>query len=552
MMPVTLRITATVFLLCGICALDVTWAEELVWWKSYVTSGGKKVDGEGARSICVIKAIVDLVSERAFFLESEALSQLSKAKTVLSNVTISDNIRTSLTKKKQEEILMTRELVEAVRKHIEAAYKRTKEAALDASRLLSDILKWHCIDVEKMRGSPYNYSTGANCDPDAFSRERFHYYHVNDRRNNSILCDYKVIRSGDTVASFETMGRALDKWNFVKPKPNLTRLSECWNGQWRDEATETLVPCMLRESWLEDYNASRYSMRRLYDLTHVAVRIRKYAEMLSLGEGTSAEGVHEEDKAANERAVEERSKHQAAGRVVNEARNVFEDVEKRWLLLKRDAEARSRDADAVREAESKLREVTTKIEELSKALEEAKANKEKLEAAALLMAGESRKKIQAEKDAKSRLREVEKEAEISKKALEGAETEMMKADDAAIIAQWEAEDTLRSCADLKKEVYQSLARVSKYDKGDEVFDAHQRDNHRITRLLVRFIILLLLLGSFLFFVIRGRREMQLYHNIHNDGLFSEERAVKDTPAIDAFVELPRITPTVKHEKEQSI
>ncbi|CBH10898.1 invariant surface glycoprotein, putative [Trypanosoma brucei gambiense DAL972] len=349
-MPVTLRTTATVFLLCGICALDVTWAEELsVAQKQYVTAHGRQLVGQGATTLCTMKKLLDGVNSRVDTFEQQILTFVNNANANFRKISDDKVMAASLSASRLQEMQYMKSLGNSIIKYMGETGKRAKAAAANASAALDEVLKWHCVDRTESHESSYSSTPNANCEPNAYKRDYYYEHSRLDPHKYSILCNYKVVSSTTTQTTFSNMERALEIWNQVKPKPYHMRVMICGAGAPAHQAAPAGRPCTVLENWLWNYRVTAHLIAKLEKDATLALRVMRYSEKVLEGDKESLAQHEERRKAAEARAAEEEAKRQAAEKAAEEARKALEEAEARRVAAEEQAEARRLEAEKAKQ-----------------------------------------------------------------------------------------------------------------------------------------------------------------------------------------------------------
>nr|ABB22215.1 ISG75 [Trypanosoma brucei gambiense] len=520
-MPVTLRTTATVFLLCGICALDVTWAEELsVAQKQYVTAHGRQLVGQGATTLCTMKKLLDGVNSRVDTFEQQILTFVNNANANFRKISDDKVMAASLSASRLQEMQYMKSLGNSIIKYMGETGKQAKAAAANASAALDEVLKWHCVDRTESHESSYSSTPNANCEPNAYKRDYYYEHSRLDPHKYSILCNYKVVSSTTTQTTFSNMERALEIWNQVKPKPYHMRVMICGAGAPAHQAAPAGRPCTVLENWLWNYRVTAHLIAKLEKDATLALRVMRYSEKVLEGDKESLAQHEERRKAAEARAAEEEAKRQAAEKAAEEARKALEEAEARRVAAEEQAEARRLEAEKAEKAKEAGQPVS---EEKKKMLLEAVEEAEATEKAA------------------------EKQAKDSRKAFEEAEEKRIKATEDAEAAKEEKKDAEESEEKLKKDVEklaEELKEESKESGEEDDVNADHDDEGReaksgwigTTKVLIFLIpLLLLLLGLLVFFVIRGRRKAEVKDDINIEEGGAKSKNTKTAAGLDSDI-----------------
>nr|ABB22179.1 ISG75 [Trypanosoma equiperdum] len=519
-MPVTLRTTATVFLLCGICALDVSKASNLpVAYKQYVTINGRKLDGRGALTLCTMKKLLDGVADRADFLERQSWKYLKTVQEIFQKVSEHDDMKAALGEKKLQEMHNVMAISATTGTYVGEAWGKAKRAAANSSKVLKELLKWHCINKEAIRDS-FDHMANANCDPSAYKHDYHRNFGHDDARAYVIYCEYKSIPAAKTDVTFSNMEGAVEAWNRAKPKADARDAVECSSGHSSRSASSSDKPCTLLESWRWDYDLAAHCIEKLERYTRNALQTVHYAQkFLHKGKESLAQYL-EWKKAAEARAAEEEAKRQAAEKAAEEARKALEEAEARRVAAEEQAEARRLEAEKAEKAKEAGQPVS---EEKKKMLLEAVEKAEATEKAA------------------------EKQAKDSRKAFEEAEEERVKATEDAEAAKEEKKDAEESEEKLKKDVEKLAEELKEESKesgeGDDVNADHDDEGSEAksgwigtTKVLIFLIpLLLLLLGLLVFFVIRGRRKAEVKDDINIGEANAKSKNTKTAAGLDSDI-----------------
>nr|CAQ55515.1 invariant surface glycoprotein, putative [Trypanosoma brucei brucei TREU927] len=520
-MPVTLRTTATVFLLCGICALDVTWAEELsVAQKQYVTAHGRQLDGEAAATLCTMKKLLDGVNSRVDTFEQQIYMYVNNANANFRKISDDKVMAASLSGDQHQQMQYMKTRLDDIAYLMNATEGRAKKAAANASAALDEVLKWHCVDRTESRESSYSSTPNANCEPNAYKRDYYYEHSRLDPHKYSILCNYKVVSSTTTQTTFSNMERALEIWNQVKPKPYHMRVMICGAGAPVHQAAPPGRPCTVLENWMRSYEVATHLIARLHRDLDVALFVYRYSEKILESSKESLAQHEERRKAAEARAAEEEAKRQAAEKAAEEARKAFEEAEARRVAAEEQAEARRLEAEKAEKAKEAGQPVS---EEKKKMLLEAVEKAEATEKAA------------------------EKQAKDSRKAFEEAEEERVKATEDAEAAKQNRDTIGRSEEELKKDVEKLAEELKEESKEsgeeDDVNADHDDEGSEAksgwigtTKVLVFLIpLLLLLLGLLVFFVIRGRRKAEVKDDINIEEGGAKSKNTKTAAGLDSDI-----------------
>nr|ABB22147.1 ISG75 [Trypanosoma evansi] len=520
-MPVTLRTTATVFLLCGICALDVTWAEELsVAQKQYVTAHGRQLVGQGATTLCTMKKLLDGVNSGVDTFEQQIFTFVNNANANFRKISDDKVMAASLSASRLQEMQYMKSLGNSIIKYMGETGKRAKAAAANASAALDEVLKWHCVDRTESHESSYSSTPNANCEPNAYKRDYYYGHSRLDPHKYSILCNYKVVSSTTTQTTFSNMERALEIWNQVKPKPYHMRVMICGAGAPAHQAAPAGRPCTVLENWLWNYRVTAHLIAKLEKDATLALRVMRYSEKVLEGDKESLAQHEERRKAAEARAAEEEATRQAAEKAAEEARKALEEAEARRVAAEEQAEARRLEAEKAEKAKEAGQPVG---EEKKKMLLEAVEKAEATEKAA------------------------EKQAKDSRKAFEEAEEERVKATEDAEAAKEEKKDAEESEEKLKKDVEklaEELKEESKESGEEDDVNADHDDGGSeaksgwigTTKVLIFLIpLLLLLLGLLVFFVIRGRRKAEVKDDINIEEGGAKSKNTKTAAGLDSDI-----------------
>ncbi|RHW72418.1 75 kDa invariant surface glycoprotein [Trypanosoma brucei equiperdum] len=517
-MPVTLRTTATVFLLCGICALDVSKASNLpVAYKQYVTMNGRKLDGEAVLTLCTMKKLLDGVNSRVDTFEQQILTFVNNANANFRKISDDKVMAASLSASRLQEMQYMKSLGNSIIKYMGETGKRAKAAAANASAALDEVLKWHCVDRTESHESSYSSTPNANCEPNAYKRDYYYEHSRLDPHKYSILCNYKVVSSTTTQTTFSNMERALEIWNQVKPKPYHMRVMICGAGAPAHQAAPAGRPCTVLENWLWNYRVTAHLIAKLEKDATLALRVMRYSEKVLEGDKESLAQHEERRKAAEARAAEEEAKRQAAEKAAEEARKALEEAEARRVAAEEQAEARRLEAEKAKEAGQPVSEEKKKM--LLEAVEKAEATE----------------------------KAAEKQAKDSRKAFEEAEEERVKATEDAEAAKEEKKDAEESEEKLKKDVEklaEELKEESKESGEEDDVNADHDDGGSeaksgwigTTKVLIFLIpLLLLLLGLLVFFVIRGRRKAEVKDDINIEEGGAKSKNTKTAAGFDSDI-----------------
>nr|ABB22168.1 ISG75 [Trypanosoma brucei rhodesiense] len=519
-MPVTLRTTTTVFLLCGICALDVSKASNLpVAYKQYVTMNGRKLDGEAVLTLCTMKKLLDGIADRADFLERQSWKYLKVAREIFQKVSEHGDMKAALGQKMLDQMRGVQRVANRTKRSVEETWEKAKRAAANSSKVLKELLKWHCINKGAIRDS-FDHMANANCDPSAYKHDYHRNFGHDDARAYAIYCEYKSIPAAKTDVTFSNMEGAVEAWNRAKPKADARDAVECSSGHSSRSASSSDKPCTLLESWRWDYDAARYAILKLETLVRNSLVVTHYAQRFQqIGRESLAQYL-EWKKAAEARAAEEEAKRQAAEKAAEEARKALEEAEERRVAAEEQAEARRLEAEKAEKAKEAGQPVS---EEKKKMLLEAVEKAEATEKAA------------------------EKQAKDSRKAFEEAEEERIKATEDAEVARWDKEGAEESEEKLKKDVEKLAEELKEESKEsgeeDDVNADHDDEGSEAksgwigtTKVLIFLIpLLLLLLGLLVFFVIRGRRKAEVKDDISIGEANAKSKNTKTAAGFDSDI-----------------
>ncbi|AAZ11154.1 75 kDa invariant surface glycoprotein, putative [Trypanosoma brucei brucei TREU927] len=519
-MPVTLRTTATVFLLCGICALDVTLAADLPLTSRQFVTNGRMLDGRGALTLCEMKKTLDGVNSRVDTFEQQILTFVNNANANFRKISDDKVMAASLSASRLQEMQYMKSLGNSIIKYMGGTGERAKAAAANASAALDQVLTWHCVDRTASHESSYSSTPNANCEPNAYKRDYYYEHSRLDPHKYSILCNYKVVSSTTTQTTFSNMERALEIWNQVKPKPYSARVMICGAGAPAHQAAPAGRPCTVLENWVRDYRVTAHLIAKLEKDATLALRVMRYSEKVLEGDKESLAQHEERRKAAEARAAEEEAKRQAAEKAAEEARKALEEAEARRVAAEEQAEARRLEAEKAEKAKEAGQPVS---EEKKKMLLEAVEEAEATEKAA------------------------EKQAKDSRKAFEEAEEERVKATEDAEAAKEEKEDAGRSEEELKKSLEKLAEELKEESKEsgeeDDVNADHDDEGSEAksgwigtTKVLIFLIpLLLLLLGLLVFFVIRGRRKAEVKDDINIEEGGAKSKNTKTAAGLDSDI-----------------
>ncbi|CCD16619.1 unnamed protein product [Trypanosoma congolense IL3000] len=282
----SLLLCSLLIALRSLCALGVELSTVYIQFGEYVTKDNKKLDGKGARALCILKRLVNSVSSRVMFLEGQTNAYLGKARSVFAEITGSDVLRDALGEEKLRKHGGVVKLMNMSQVNAANAAEESKLVASNASKLLSDVLQWHCVGRGNKHNSSSGYVLNGNCDPDAYRREFYYNGDVNDLEKHSIPCNYKAISSEETEPTYERMERALNFWDVTKPKPD-PDFTPCTDEHFSDTKQREQVSCTVLENWLQGYNDAKKKVKKLENLVLMGVKMSKYAEEL-LGDAKKA------------------------------------------------------------------------------------------------------------------------------------------------------------------------------------------------------------------------------------------------------------------------
>ncbi|CCD11776.1 unnamed protein product [Trypanosoma congolense IL3000] len=251
-----------------------------------------------------MRALLEGVSARVDTFQDITQKSLAEARERISHVSSNTHMQEALGKDRMNQTQQYSKMVNHIERRMKSECAISRSHATNASKTLSDVLENHC---RADGGHHFRWESSANCDRAAGDIEPLSNRHHANGSGFSISCPPKAVAGYDTEASFSAMETALRRWNHSKPAPNLTNVREC-NDRGVSGPRRHTEPCTVLEAWLRDYEKTRYSIKRLYDITRTAMGMRRYAERL-LNDGKQA---IEQQKQRERDLEEERARQQEA------------------------------------------------------------------------------------------------------------------------------------------------------------------------------------------------------------------------------------------------